>query len=904
MSSLYNEVRLELDLANLERETVVGIKIDKSKAFDRIIPQFAACLFIAFGIPAHVVSIFVRFYQGLRKHMAYRNWTTPVFTTHPNGVAQGCSFSILAMNAYNKVWYHLIENLPGISVRAYIDDAYLWCRILNLHHLQTAIQVTRVWDALFGQKLNPDKSALWSNNKGGRQKLKLAFSDFPVATEFEVLGTRVYTAFNSPFGFSDKSLRQALVDIDNIAVLPIPRATKSFLIGAKVIPRLTYGAHISRIPKKALDQIQNAIVRCLWYGRPKWRSKWMVQAILSKPHRTEPTFACAYQVIIEALRSCSLQRELLPKLLRTFSSPHNLPHSLASRLRVACDTLGIEIDQGLKLSVFGSQPISFEQLTPQDARRALQAICRHACYLKASTTPRKDFLKPKGVFDHQLSGLSLAKSHDVTAGVPNTVRFESVVVGCSLTNDRMAATGWAETSVCRFCKQTKESMPHLTAECDSLHCEIGVPVAHQLGENFMMLGHVEHPLFIARKRLLHQKSDELVFSESFHAGEITQLWTDGSVIHGENFWLATGTFAIIAADGSMVSAGMVNHWALSSFVTELWAIFRACCQATTPVIVYSDCQSAVTQVHDFLLTGCAQATWLCQPWWARFGELVQLRRQVHPTPFQVQWIPAHQLEEVADNLLTETQAATCGTTVQHILLNRIADRVAKRLASRLAPVCPEIYRQAKHATFRHQQWLVQLHSLLPANAGHTNIDSEAAVQEVPDTMSEAQAMALYPQWHWTTPVTKFSWKPKIPDVMVAPKSWRHGPATWISVRTFLQQLQWLSHPAESYSFCELAVAFHSAGFRVSGDQEQITFRDIYKILREALLYLHKSSEAQPFPGSFNSTKPRACGRILPQGCIDGACPFVLPSARILLAHLFGIGADRRLETWAIPVHDW
>ena len=62
------------------------------------------------------------------------------------------------MNAYNKVWYHLIENLPGISVRAYIDDAYLWCRILNLHHLQTAIQVTRVWDALVGQKLNPDKS--------------------------------------------------------------------------------------------------------------------------------------------------------------------------------------------------------------------------------------------------------------------------------------------------------------------------------------------------------------------------------------------------------------------------------------------------------------------------------------------------------------------------------------------------------------------------------------------------------------------------------------------------------------------------------------------------------------------------------------------------------------------------
>ena len=67
----------------------------------------------------------------------------------------------------------------------------------------------------------------------------------------------------------------------------------------------------------------------------------------------------------------------------------------------------------------------------------------------------------------------------------------------ALTNDRMAATGWTEyTQLCRFCKQTKQSMPHLTAECDSLHQEIGVhQLPHQLGENFMMLGHVEHPFF-------------------------------------------------------------------------------------------------------------------------------------------------------------------------------------------------------------------------------------------------------------------------------------------------------------------------------------------------------------------------------------------------------------------------
>lgn len=177
------------------------------KSFDRLVPQFAACLFIAFGIPKHVVSIFLRLYQGLHKHLAFRSWTSPVPVTHANGVAQGCSFSILAMNAYNKVWYHLIENLPGISVRAYIDDAYLWCRILNLHHLQTVVRVTGVWDALAGQKLNSGKSLLWSNNGQGRKQVKSAFPEFTVVSKFEVLGTRLYTSAKSPFGFSEKSLK-------------------------------------------------------------------------------------------------------------------------------------------------------------------------------------------------------------------------------------------------------------------------------------------------------------------------------------------------------------------------------------------------------------------------------------------------------------------------------------------------------------------------------------------------------------------------------------------------------------------------------------------------------------------------------------------------------------------------
>ena len=162
-----------------------------------------------------------------------------------------------------------------------------------------------------------------------------------------------------------------------------------------------------------------------------------------------------------------------------------------------------------------------------------------------------------------------------------------------------------------------------------------------------------------------------------------------------------------------------------------------------------------------------------------------------------------------------------------------------------------------------------------------------------------QAAALYPQWHWSTPVSQFRWKPKIPSDLAPPKSWRHGHKTWTVVIGFLADLKWKCSGDESISFC----AFHADGRRLPGDQSGVTFRDLYKILREALLFLHKSEEAQPFPGSFNSTKPRACGRIMPQGCIEGAAPYVSAKGLTMLAQLFCLGADRRLETWTIPVHE-
>ena len=157
MSDVSTDLRLEIDEAIASDDPLVGIKLDQSKCFDRLVPDFAAALFLALGIPRGVVNVFLKMYASLKRHLSYRGWVSSTATTAANGVAQGCSLSLLAINAHMAVWSKFIALLPHVSCRVFIDDAYLWVRLSRIHFLEKALQVTEQWNLLIGQKLNPDK---------------------------------------------------------------------------------------------------------------------------------------------------------------------------------------------------------------------------------------------------------------------------------------------------------------------------------------------------------------------------------------------------------------------------------------------------------------------------------------------------------------------------------------------------------------------------------------------------------------------------------------------------------------------------------------------------------------------------------------------------------------------------
>lgn len=328
MSSISVGLRTEIDLAVAHDKPLVGIKLDQSKCFDRILPQFAAALFLALGLPKVVVNLFLKLDQGLAKHLSYRGWVSARAVTCANGVAQGCSFSLLAINVYMTVWVKFIEVIPHVVARVFIDDAYLWVRVQHIANLQLALGITEQWTDLLEQKLNASKSTLWATTKHARSLAKNTFPAIPLSCEFDVLGTKIYTSTRKSFQFPESKVDLICNDARNIAALPVPHATRAKLIAPKVIPQCTFAADVSDVPKAALNRLQSAIVTALWHNRPHWRSKMLVFCFLAQPCLVEPTVARAYTAIRNVWRHIHANPTIIQVFQQNFDVFMRNPHSL------------------------------------------------------------------------------------------------------------------------------------------------------------------------------------------------------------------------------------------------------------------------------------------------------------------------------------------------------------------------------------------------------------------------------------------------------------------------------------------------------------------------------------------------------------------------------------------------
>ncbi len=923
MGEIPTNLRLCIDAAKESNSPVVGIKLDKSKCFDRIVHSIAASLLLGLGCPKKVVNFFMGIYSTLTRFMCYKQWCSDRPTTCANGVVQGCSFSILAINAYMSVWALLLRKIPEIQFAAFVDDSYIWARLLNVDNLKIALDVTDLWDNLTGQSLNKRKCQAFATSSNSRRALKSQLPEVEHTHVITVLGANLNVTNNKNTMWPNEKTKKIIRDLKSIRAIPCSRELASHLIATKVIPQLNFMPSLNNIPKKILQAVQDEIACTLWKNRPLWRSRWLVLGLLSCPYRTEPFLARAFSNVLETitfLKTTSVEnRQLWEKQASSECVPAN---SLLASFSQACNILGIQMISPFCLQLVSNPGYHLQMFdfTKRDLKKLLCNLCRHQCYLRACQSTRKDTFAASALLDFDITVAAHCRLKDqVVAGMRLSAIRDSTMVGCTITNDRCYKAGLSNQPACRFCGHEKETMQHLVMECGDIPGIQNKPECpSNLGPNFTILGvaEVDHDQVSKRLKVSNATTLHVMDWSPNDRFDQKEVWTDGSCEHSSLFWHTVGGFAVVDHHDHVLDAGEVFHFALSSFSCELWAVIAAFAASDRPLIVHTDCDSLVKMINQFPDLPAIPTEWPHFTWFAFLFQVFHIRRSVCSSPLELKWCPSHILEDTPWFMISQAQAISYHTTVQNIWHNRTADRCAKscvkkQLASNDRPLFDVI-----EDAIKWQKWLVHVAVQVALTRLDQNETDEAPnFQEnhIPDPSSQRDTFPsvvditpqhptrvfqyYLPKWNWEPEHDSYTWKSCFPEDLRPSSLASISEGDWSTAIAFFNSLKWCIHEGQKISYIELAYQFHFCNFKF---EDANTVSKTTTILRKVINQSFKCSSEHPLIIGSQKSTCISEGKTLPAGYVLGSRPFMMQDALKALAVVLLHGRSHALSKWDTP----
>ena len=304
-----------------------------------------------------------------------------------------------------------------------------------------------------------------------------------------------------------------------------------------------------------------------------------------------------------------------------------------------------------------------------------------------------------------------------------------------------------------------------------------------------------------------------------------------------------------------------------------------------------------------------QTSWQHFQSWAFFLHILGLRKSFVQQPLVIRWIPAHLLESLPCELISNQAAREAGSTWLDIFCNRKADAYAKECVSQ-EDVDFHISETAIKEIQNWQTWLATLNAQLSADesqpAGqqsrldhHTTSDFEIPKSTVaPHEISLQHPVdvfrSLLPKWIWVPDPETFVWTSDFPGDYNLSSYANISSQNWVLAVNFLKPLRWVVGPSYETAYIELAFFFWFLGHRFFDTKESP--KAYSQLLRKAINQAFKTSESPIVPGTQHS-KCKCKGRVLPAGTLINCYPLIAPDALKHLAIHVLHGRQQALASW-------
>lgn len=353
--------------------------------------------------------------------------------------------------------------------------------------------------------------------------------------------------------------------------------------------------------------------------------------------------------------------------------------------------------------------------------------------------------------------------------------------------------------------------------------------------------------------------------------ERIDLWSDGSVVFQNYFWLTSAAYAVVNENEETIVAGRVLHVALNSYAAELFAILMAFLVSSCRIRIFSDCQTVVDQFHKLVQTGTLSESMSHLEWWQVILDVWKQRCIIVQEPLQLCWIRAHSFDHVPAALLTEEMAQSVGLTRRQVVCNQCADRCARRIALDNAPIDPKMFTRLHEQVFQHQVHLAKLNKeigeMCPVRTPFMTKEECEGTQ--PDFF-----VARFPNWNWDPKLSEFPWVPTMCSYKPA-KRCTLPEADFQTIVQFLGTLRWRVASDVGTGFVELLFLFLRRGYKFQCFAEENTcFNAALKPFKKALVWVLSDAQQQLIPGNYYATEAYKCGRALPKGILKGARPYI------------------------------
>ena len=706
-SDVSHSLAISNELAVANGQGRVGIKLDRSKCFDRVIPELIRELGERLGLDKGFLRAWTSVYVDFKRFITYGAFISKDSLQSNNGIAQGDCASVLAINILMCAWTKLMACFTKVRSFIFIDDAYVDAALQDLHELVAAVRATELFDEVSGQALNLTKSCAWGTTQKARKLLKQQFPQMPLCELVQVLGGHIKANARPNVIHASSKFHLIKTLIDTIGHLPLSFRSKAKILAIKVFPMIAFASEINPWAKKQVESFTSSIVRALWQDRPHWRSQELLFALAFDPTKIYPSAVIAITAICNVVKRCRHDLGFFNKWLQLVRSPKVIRNGLLDNFCSACCTVGLRFVAPFGLQFLDFPVQSFLDFSPKSLRKLVWVATRQALYSAALTSSRHDLRSlGSGVVDPDLNplGRDWDKPWHLKLGRYDETIFLGPMLGACPTGNRLYKANLQDHPKCRFCEHNHEDIIHLTSTCPGVQRILGKVVA-PLDQQFQWDSHgiFEVPQWL----VLRMQNSKGPMLPDFQRIDVTEVWTDGSVVNPNFLFAKSLGAAVIDANGQVIhSTGWCDAWGCS-FKAELVALHCALVGVVGALNVCTDCKSLRNVFEEIRQLGHIPDNCAYKDIWAKIFDRCGFQNQCR---VRIRWVKAHQVDNSSWNGGTRDQQ-----------LNRVADLEAKRQAVANAPTPTNFYESVKWHLQLKRSWLTRLSLLLSTKKSEADL---------------------------------------------------------------------------------------------------------------------------------------------------------------------------------------